>query len=174
MEAPYTVDEMLNCFVSRITNAASPTSWTRLESVAKDVVPANFAGEARKGAGAGDGRDGVQPALSEPGPRGRGPSLDLLQRLSKLDSGKGYVAQVQQGSLPGGDAYHDQQGNDEHFHVEDASPWGDDDEGTGTRDSRGRNLPFGVTVVRTSSPNLLSTSSSLERSFSTYCVLCQF
>ena len=42
MEAPYTVGEMLNCFVSRITNAASPTSWTSLESVAKDVVPANF------------------------------------------------------------------------------------------------------------------------------------
>lgn len=42
VEAPYTVDEMLNRFVSRITNAASPTSWTSLESVAKDIVSAHF------------------------------------------------------------------------------------------------------------------------------------
>lgn len=33
---------MLNCFVSRTNNAAPPTSWTSLESVAKDFVPANF------------------------------------------------------------------------------------------------------------------------------------
>lgn len=103
-----------------------------------------------------------------------GPFIGTTGIVDEELTTEGDPERVQQGYLPGGDAHLDHQGNDEHFHVEEASPWGDDDEGTGTRDSRGRNLPFGVTVVRTSSPNLLSTSSSLERSFSTYCVLCQF